>query len=349
VPLQFSDQLPPLPPTDLIHRVITSFDASDIPKVRESFDWHAQEQIRGLERALAVLGREIADFDRLLDFGCGVGRYLRHFGPLSDQMEIVGVDVDAEMIDWLVKNMPFGTYVAGPDEPPLPFEDEYFDLVLNHSVFTHLDERMQDLWLRELQRITRPGAALLLTVESLSTWHRVLHYIEEETPGASAEYRKSMETHGIVHIADDAYVGSTHPEYYHSTYHAPWYVFEHWTHWFDLVAYIPTGSDSQDMILMQRRAAEESRPALITPLWNAPRHSSPGPVKRWLPMSVKTVLRRVTGKDVRQLEQRAHEQDRALTMLQVGLHENNRRMSVIAQQLRDEIQAVRDPSSDSSS
>jgi hypothetical protein len=60
---------------------------------------------------------------------------------------------------------------------------------------------------------------------------------------------------GILFIADDANVGSAHPSFYHTTVHAPWYVFEHWTQWFDVIAYMPRGStDAVDTVVLRRPA-----------------------------------------------------------------------------------------------
>ena len=73
------------------------------------------------------------------------------------------------MIAWCQANISYAQFTVGPHDPPLPYPDHHFDLVINHSVFTHLDERYQDLWLTELQRITSPGAILLLTGEGPST------------------------------------------------------------------------------------------------------------------------------------------------------------------------------------
>lgn len=95
----------------------------------------------------------------------------RHFGSLSDKVEVHGTDIDAEMIEWLRQNMPFGHYEVAPHTPPLPYPDHHFDLVINHSVFTPLDEHHQNLWMTELQRITRPGALLLLTIEGHLSWN----------------------------------------------------------------------------------------------------------------------------------------------------------------------------------
>ena len=262
MPLCFSERCPPIPPIDMITRVVTHVDVGDIEGARQAFDLDARTHLRTLERGLAVTGRDFGDFRRLLDFGCGPGRFIRHLGPLSETVEVHGVDIDAEMIAWLRENIDFGTFTLGPHEPPLPFDDGFFDLVINHSVFTHIDERMQDLWLAELQRITCQGAILLLTVQSLDTWNKTLELIENGRENLE-RFRNGLESRGILFIAEDHFVGSTHPDFYHSTFHAPWYLFEHWTKYFDIYAYIPNGSLGQDLLVLRRRQDEAAQPTPI--------------------------------------------------------------------------------------
>ena len=43
------------------------------------------------------------------------------------------------------------------------------------------------------------------------------------------------------------------PDFYHSTFHAPWYIFEHWSRWFTVAAFLPRRSmDYQDFVLLHR-------------------------------------------------------------------------------------------------
>ena len=73
------------------------------------------------------VSRSFADFERLLDFGCGCGRMLRHLGELADRVEIHGTDLDAEMIDWLRSNVTYGSYEVASPEPPLPYPEHFFE------------------------------------------------------------------------------------------------------------------------------------------------------------------------------------------------------------------------------
>jgi SAM-dependent methyltransferase len=357
--LQLSKQRPPIPPADLILRISNTFDAQNIDGSRSAFDLVGLEHLRCFERALWGQGRSFEDFARLLDFGCGCGRFLRHMGSLAHHVEIHGTDIDAEMIAWLRGNVPFGRFEVAPHEPPLPYPDHHFDLVINHSVFTHLDERLQDLWLVELQRITQEGALLLLTVQSQASWNRMCE-ASDRAGDETERWRAQLESRGILFISDDAFIGSTHPDFYHSTVHAPWYVFEHWTRFFDITAYLPEGSWSQDLVVMRRRGdgAPKPRPighrADVTAQQGA--EDKPASTGRPLGASLSTIRRlarkrrrdHVPGAASAQLNPQAVE--RQLNMLRAGLYEQGNRISVIAAELRAEIASLleRDKTADPS-
>jgi SAM-dependent methyltransferase len=99
----------------------------------------------------------------MLDFGCGCGRILRHWECLS-AIEIHAADQNEELAGWCDRNLPFVSVSRSSPLPPLPYQHDAFDVVYAVSVFTHLTEQVQLLWLAELARIIRPGGLLLLTV-----------------------------------------------------------------------------------------------------------------------------------------------------------------------------------------
>jgi SAM-dependent methyltransferase len=352
MPLPLVEDRPPIPPADLMLRVLTSFDAENIEGIRMSFDLEALDHLHCFERALASIGRSFSDFDRLLDFGCGCGRFVRHFGSLVGDVEIHGTDIDREMIDWCRENIAYGQYTVAPHEPPTAYPDHHFDLIINHSVFTHLNERHQDLWLAELQRITRPDAVLMLTIEGASSWNRTSE--ASERVGEDPEpWRAELESRGILFVSDDHFVGSTHPDFYHSTVHAPWYVFEHWTRFFDLAAYLPDGSATQDLLVMRRRADAAPQPRPIghraaPPA--APEVSIDSSAGRDRLSAAVAAGRRLMRREKPQSRTPAEPRDdgpdpdsnaRELNMLRVGLYEQGNRISVIAAALREEIESLR--------
>lgn len=100
---------------------------------------------------------------RVLDFGCGPGRVLRHFAPEAGTAEFWGCDIDLPSVMWLNRHLspPFRVF-QNTEQPTLPLDSNSFDLVYGMSVFTHLNATWNP-WLMELRRILRPGAYAFLT------------------------------------------------------------------------------------------------------------------------------------------------------------------------------------------
>jgi SAM-dependent methyltransferase len=100
----------------------------------------------------------------VLDFGSGSGRVLPWIAALAPDARCCGCDVDAAAITWAARHLRDREWLLTGGEPPLPFASERFDLVYSISVFSHLDEPLQDRWLAELRRVLVPGGAALLSV-----------------------------------------------------------------------------------------------------------------------------------------------------------------------------------------
>src|ERR1051325_7603490 len=100
---------------------------------------------------------------RVLDFGCGAGRTLRHFLDEAAHAEIWGADIDTPSIEWLQANLCPPLHVLRNDEaPPLALEPASFDLIWALSVFTHLTDQ-SSAWLAELHRLLKPDGLLVAT------------------------------------------------------------------------------------------------------------------------------------------------------------------------------------------
>jgi SAM-dependent methyltransferase len=184
---------------------------------------------------------------------------------LAANHDLHGTDIDAEAIAWCQEHIPHARVGVNDADPPLPYADGAFDLVFNHSVFTHIDERRQDQWLTELRRVTRPGGFLVLSTHG-----------EAALPEGDRSISERLERDGIVFLDGHLPADFPLPNWYQITFHAPWYVFEHWARWFDVRGYIPAASlGLQDHVLLERRpdsaptpsplAARPRRPAKVTP------------------------------------------------------------------------------------
>jgi SAM-dependent methyltransferase len=149
------DELP-LPPPEMIGLVGGAME----PK---SFFESGARAATWIAELLEANGRSIRDVDDLLDFGCGCGRVIRHWKAKTGA-RLRGTDYNPYLIDWCRANLPFAEFELNTLESPLSYPDETFDLAYALSVFTHLRESLQRLWIKELTRVLRPGGLLLLTV-----------------------------------------------------------------------------------------------------------------------------------------------------------------------------------------
>jgi SAM-dependent methyltransferase len=220
----------PFPGEQLAARVAGTGD-------RDWFFESGQRSVRETAALLGVVGRGFADFERILDFGAGCGRMAAWLDDLPG--EVHATDIDPEAVAWMDANLPHVQAVVNDAMPPLPYPDDYFGLVYNHSVLTHLDERMQDAWLAELRRVTRPGGLVVLT------FHGEPAFAAAE-PDAQA--RAIYDERGILFVSHPT---PGLPDWYGVTYHAAWYVLAHWSNWLRVCAYVPRGAlGLQDMVLL---------------------------------------------------------------------------------------------------
>jgi SAM-dependent methyltransferase len=268
----------PLPPHELIDRVVSGFSNEGADEAVTLFLETGQRSLEDLRRALAVVGETLEGRARVLDFGCGCGRVMRWMEALGAGCTLVGTDIDERAIAWAGEHLPFARFDVNGPLPPTEYSDGEFDLVLNHSVFTHLNESYQDLWLGELQRITAPGGLLVLSTHG----EHAFQSTEEQLAPGSREgraWRETLERDGILYIAEDAYVGSAFPDFFHTAFHAPWYVFEHWSRWFEVLALLPRSSLAfQDQVVLRRpvdligrgRPPIRARPQSLAPPVPAP-------------------------------------------------------------------------------
>jgi SAM-dependent methyltransferase len=102
---------------------------------------------------------------RVLEWGCGPGRIIRHLHDVAGgvPVEVVGTDARPETVAWCRENLRNVTIEANGDEPPLPFPDDHFDLVYGYSVLTHLSTARQLRWIDELYRVLAPRGVLVVT------------------------------------------------------------------------------------------------------------------------------------------------------------------------------------------
>jgi ubiquinone/menaquinone biosynthesis C-methylase UbiE len=199
-----------------------------------------------LNRSLEKVGKQLGDFQRILDFGCGCGRAIRALSNLLPRCQLYGIDIDQEAIEWLKSNYSeLAEFSVAPHIPPTTFESQMFDLIFGISVFTHLPEEMQFQWLNELSRITKSGGYIILTT------HGEKHY-----KSLDKVYLEIMEKKGFLYsdFGDNYGKSISLPDFYQTSFHSHAYIQREWKKYFDVINIQTLGlQNHQDIILLQKR------------------------------------------------------------------------------------------------
>ncbi|MBS1890748.1 MAG: methyltransferase domain-containing protein [Actinobacteria bacterium] len=200
--------------------------------------------------SLAAEGVRLDDARQLLDWGAGCGRMTYHLLSRAPAARVTAADTDAEAIAWVGENLAVAAAVALPLVPPSSLADDSFDLVVGHSVFSHLNVEAQDLWLAELARITRPGGHVAVSFNGpvALAWH--LEHPLVDVPDSVGE---AFERDGISVWGDDGWEDEFY-DGYHTTFTRHEYLREHWSNWFDVVAIDEAGAlPVQDIAILRGR------------------------------------------------------------------------------------------------
>lgn len=102
---------------------------------------------------------ELRDNSRVLDVGCGTGRWLRRY--LQRNLLPVGVDATQGMLELAAASGVECQLVVGCAQN-LPFGDGVFDLVSAVTVIQHIPRVEQGDALQEMARVLQPGGHLLI-------------------------------------------------------------------------------------------------------------------------------------------------------------------------------------------
>jgi ubiquinone/menaquinone biosynthesis C-methylase UbiE len=114
-------------------------------------------QFRAIRRALAIGG--VHHGARMLDVGCGTGRWVRRYQELG--LAPIGVDATLTMLRLARERGETVPLVAG-EAGHLPFADEQFDVVSDITVIQHIPTSIQTHALNEMTRVLKTGGRLIL-------------------------------------------------------------------------------------------------------------------------------------------------------------------------------------------
>ena len=126
---------------------------------------------------------------KLLELGCGEGRGIEILGSLVEQY--TAIDKIVPIIDRLKLKYPTHRFESG-HFPPIPFPDNSFDSIVTFQVIEHIKD--DDLFVREIKRILRPGGIALMTTPNIkmtltrNPWH-IREYTADELTSLCQKYK----------------------------------------------------------------------------------------------------------------------------------------------------------------
>lgn len=228
----------PLPPPKLRHRVGGTLKPADFLQI-------GRDCAAAIRQATAQAGQDMYAGKAVLDFSSGCGRVIRHFKSRPPGLTLHGCDIDSEAVAWCQENLAsLATFQRTGFEPPLPYADGMFDTIYVISLFTHLDERLQFVWLRELRRILAPGGLLVATIHG--------PFGQRFLPDGE---RRLLQNKGFHFQTGQtgAFKLDGLPDYYQAAYHTEHYIRTKWNDGYELVTLKQRGmNNDQDLVVLRR-------------------------------------------------------------------------------------------------
>ncbi len=228
---------PPIPPGDLIHLVAGHRNPQEFLETGRT----TNESIR---RLLKKHDLKVEQFGAILDFGCGVGRIMRHWRTIKGPAWH-GADYNPDLVNWCKNHLKFSDFRVNKLSGELPYPAETFDFIYAFSVFTHLSDPLQFFWINELRRVLKPGGYLWFTTHGE-------YYTISMTPEEKQQF-----ANGALVVREDQQSGSN----FCAVFHPANYLREKLAQNFIVVDSIPGGNDSEslhDVHLFQKPLAKET-------------------------------------------------------------------------------------------
>ena len=134
----------------------------------------------GMKRAFAALQGEWGSLTgrRVLDLGCGRGRWSREYA--SRGADVTGVDISPDAIQILAREMPRHRFLCC-DIVALQFPGQGFDIVNSVTVLQHLPEENQRVAIDLISKWLKPGGTFVLleNIADFSAPHVFAHRTKE--------------------------------------------------------------------------------------------------------------------------------------------------------------------------
>jgi len=159
----FSTKDAPQLTPELRERIRKSFNAASadeehFPSTIDPRIWH----VKMIREHLGNLAGK-----RVLDVGCGKGRFARVFQQQEPQAELWGLDISEEML----RHVPAGIHTRAGSMTELPFEDGWFDGAYATESLEHAVEIERAV--AEICRVVKPGGRIAIIDKNAEQWGKL--------------------------------------------------------------------------------------------------------------------------------------------------------------------------------
>lgn len=143
-------------------------------KNRVNFDDYTKQYEELLAKQLSFFGEDTGYFaeykvelsrkligescQRVLDFGCGIGRSIPHFRNHFTEAEIYGCDLSVDSLEFCKRNYPYANFYFTDQ---LPSEIKY-DLIFAAGVWHHVPVEERRAALHLCRNLLMPGGAIII-------------------------------------------------------------------------------------------------------------------------------------------------------------------------------------------
>jgi ubiquinone/menaquinone biosynthesis C-methylase UbiE len=125
----------------------------------EGPEYFAEYKIRQLRQ---IVEREQIGVSRICDFGSGIGNSIPFFRTYFPDAALTSSDVSERSLTLGKQRYPGNGNCVLIEEGRIPCQDGSFDVAFSACVFHHIPHGEHVMWLKELQRITRPGGLIAI-------------------------------------------------------------------------------------------------------------------------------------------------------------------------------------------
>lgn len=229
-----------IPPAELRYRVHGNLSQKAFLNV-------GKQVAHNIRKCIERVGGDWSSYNDILDFGCGSARVIRFFLVEDFDKRYTGIDINQELVDWCTSHIDGVDWRLTPSHPPTGMEDNSFDLIYGVSVFSHLDQELQTLWLKELNRLIRPGGLILLTIHGM---------VYADHIRLAEHSRRQLQENGFLFLSGvtGKWKLDGLPDFYQTAIQTKAQVQSEWNEYFQILGHFEGGINQlQDAVLLRAR------------------------------------------------------------------------------------------------